>query len=112
MSDCLFCKIAAKEMKADIVYENEKVIAFNDINPQAPVHIVIIPKKHIATLNDVDDYSVYTDIFKAVSILTKEKGIRENGYRIVANCNRNSGQTIFHIHFHLLGGRVFRWPPG
>ncbi len=112
MSDCIFCKIAAKEIPSSIVYENNEVISFKDVNPQAPVHLVLIPKTHIETLNDITDFGLYSNIFKVISKLIKDFNIEESGYRIVANCNRDGGQTVFHIHFHLLGGRAFHWPPG
>ncbi len=112
MTDCIFCKIAKKEIPANIVLENDKVVAFKDVNPQAPVHIVIIPKEHLNTLNDVSDFSIYGDIFQAVQKLAKELNIDQSGYRVTANCNRNAMQSVFHIHFHLMGGRVFGWPPG
>ncbi|MCX7821798.1 MAG: histidine triad nucleotide-binding protein [Brevinematales bacterium] len=110
--DCIFCKIATKEIKSSIVYEDEFVLAFNDINPQAPIHIVVIPKEHIATLNDVIDFGIYEKIFKAINKIVKELKIDKDGYRVVANCNRNGGQTVFHIHFHILAGRYMEWPPG
>ncbi len=112
MDDCIFCKIIKKEIPADIVYEDEKVIAFNDINPKAPVHILVIPKVHIPTLNDIKDFSVVSYIYKIITKLAREKGIDKDGYRVVANCNEQAGQSVFHIHFHLLGGRALQWPPG
>jgi len=112
MGDCLFCKIAVKEIPSDIVYEDDEVVAFKDVNPQAPVHILVIPKKHISTLNDIDDFTVTGKIMEVVVKLAKEFNIDEKGYRVVANCNRGAGQSVFHIHFHLLGGRLFQWPPG
>ncbi len=111
-ADCIFCKIISREIPSNIVFENEKVLAFKDVNPQAPVHIIIIPKVHIPTLNDVADYSVYMDLFKAVQKIAAEMNIDRSGFRVVANCNRDALQSVFHIHFHLLGGRVFGWPPG
>lgn len=110
--DCIFCKIASKEVKSSIVYEDEDVLAFNDINPQAPVHIVVIPKEHIATLNEVKDFGIYEKIFIAIDKIVKELKVDKDGYRIVANCNKNGGQTVFHIHFHILAGRYMEWPPG
>ena len=112
MSDCIFCKIASGEYLSTIVYEDDSVISFKDINPQAPVHLVVIPKEHIETLNEVSDYNIYYNIFKIINKLTREFNIHKSGYRVVANCNRDGGQSIFHIHFHLLGGRAFHWPPG
>jgi len=110
--DCIFCKIVSREISSNIVFENEKVLAFRDINPQAPVHIVVIPKTHIDTLNDVKDFGIYVEIFKAINEIVKKEGIDKNGYRVVANCNKDGGQTVFHLHFHLLGGRYMDWPPG
>lgn len=112
MSDCIFCKIAGHEIPSEAVYEDDKVIAIKDINPQAPVHVILIPKKHVETLNQVTDQSVYADVFQAVGKVAEKLGIREKGYRVVANCNRDGGQTVYHIHFHVLGGRFMKWPPG
>jgi histidine triad (HIT) family protein len=112
MADCIFCKIAGHEIPSETVYEDEKVIAIRDINPQAPVHVILIPKKHVETLNKVTDFTVYADVFKAVNEVAMKTGIQEKGYRVVANCNRDGGQTVFHIHFHVLGGRSMKWPPG
>jgi len=102
MSDCLFCKFVAGEIKPDIVYEDDKVLAFRDINPQAPVHILIIPKKHIATLNELDDQSLAGTLLLTARNIAAQEGISEEGYRTVFNC----------IHLHLLGGRQMAWPPG
>ncbi len=114
MSDCLFCKIVSGEISTDFVYKDENVIAFRDINPQAPTHILIIPREHIETLNDIDQSHV--ELLGAMqltaSYLAKEEGINEKGFRTVFNCNRAAGQTVFHIHLHLLGGRSMGWPPG
>ena len=114
MSDCLFCNIVSGEIPTDFVYEDENVIAFRDINPQAPTHILIIPREHIETLNDIDQSHV--ELLGAMqltaSYLAKEEGINEKGFRTVFNCNRAAGQTVFHIHLHLLGGRSMGWPPG
>lgn len=112
--DCIFCKITAKEMNAKIVYEDEKIMAIEDINPVAPVHILIIPKKHIASLDAVadEDLELMGHIQLTASKLAKKLGINENGYRLVNNCGSGGGQTVFHIHYHLLGGRAFAWPPG
>ena len=112
--DCLFCKIAKGEIPANIIYQDEQVIAFDDINPQAVHHKIIIPRKHIATLNDLqdDDKTLIGHITKTAATLAKKIGIADEGYRLVANCNRGAGQTVFHIHFHLLGGRPLGWPPG
>ena len=114
MSDCLFCKIVSGEISTDFVYKDENVIDFRDINPQAPTHILIIPREHIETLNDIDQSHV--ELLGAMqltaSYLAKEEGINEKGFRTVFNCNRAAGQTVFHIHLHLLGGRSMGWPPG
>ncbi|MBU0683108.1 MAG: histidine triad nucleotide-binding protein [Candidatus Omnitrophota bacterium] len=114
MNDCIFCKIANKEIETKILYEDEQFIAFEDVNKQAPVHFLIIPKKHIETLNDVSDSE---NIFaqKILSIIKKtagQTGVAETGYRIVINCNRDAGQEVLHLHIHVLGGRTFSWPPG
>lgn len=114
MADCIFCKIASGAVKSDTVYENESVLAFRDINPQAPTHIVIIPKKHIPTLNDVgdSDASIFSSILLAARTIAHTEGIADSGYRFVINCNKGGGQEVFHLHGHLLGGRQMRWPPG
>lgn len=112
--NCLFCKIASGELAAKVFYEDEHVIAFDDIHPQAPVHKLIVPRKHIATLNDVtvQDNALIGHIFQVAKQLAQQLGIAESGYRVVNNCNAGAGQTVFHIHFHLLGGRQMHWPPG
>jgi len=114
MSDCLFCKIISGEIPTDLVYEDKNVVAFRDINPQAPTHILIIPREHIKTLNDINQN--HGELLGAMqltaSLLAKEEGIYEEGFRTVFNCNRAAGQTVFHIHLHLLGGRSLVWPPG
>ncbi|MFQ6111285.1 MAG: histidine triad nucleotide-binding protein [Nitrospinota bacterium] len=112
--DCIFCKIAAGEIPSKKVREDEALLAFEDINPQAPVHILIIPKAHIPTLLDLKegDEGLLGAIFRLAGELARERGIAERGFRLVANCNPESGQSVFHIHFHLLGGRPMRWPPG
>ncbi len=113
-SDCLFCKILAGDIPADIVYESETAIAFRDINPKAPTHVLIIPRKHIATINDIGagDEAVIGSLYSAAREIAKAEGIAEEGYRAVMNCNEAAGQTVFHIHLHLLGGRSLSWPPG
>jgi len=110
----LFTKIINREIPADIVYEDEKIIAFNDINPQAPVHILIVPKKEIKTLNDIeiDDQEIIGKMVLTAKKLAVKLGIEKTGYRTVFNCNEHGGQTVFHIHLHLLGGRQLVWPPG
>ena len=104
--DCLFCKIINGEIPSDKVYENDRVYAFSDIAPQAPIHVVIVPKMHIASANDItaDNASVVADIYEAIPEIAKSLGLSESGYRIVNNCGKDAGQTVFHIHFHLLGG--------
>ncbi|MDD6565086.1 MAG: histidine triad nucleotide-binding protein [Clostridiales bacterium] len=108
MMDCLFCKIINGEIPSDKVYENDKVYAFRDIAPQAPIHVVIVPKTHIASANDItaDNSSAVADIYEAIPEIAKSLGISESGYRIVNNCGKDAGQTVFHIHFHLLGGET------
>lgn len=112
--NCLFCKIINKEIPAKIVYEDDTVLAFEDINPQAPLHIVVIPKKHIATSLDIteDDHALIGQLHQAANSLAREKGVAEQGFRTVINCNRDAGQSVFHIHLHLLAGRPMGWPPG
>lgn len=112
--DCLFCKIINKAIPADITYEDEHVLAFNDISPQAPVHQLIIPKLHISTLNDLTEAHTHTigQMLLAAKQLAAQHDLSEAGYRTVFNCNEHGGQTVFHIHLHLLGGRSLSWPPG
>jgi histidine triad (HIT) family protein len=114
MNDCLFCKIRDGEIPADLVYENDDVLAFRDVNPQAPTHVLIVPKKHIATVNDLDgtDARLTGEMYLAAKSIAASEGIDEDGYRLVVNCNSRAGQTVFHIHMHLLGGRAMIWPPG
>ncbi|WP_110685491.1 histidine triad nucleotide-binding protein [Salinicola aestuarinus] len=114
MEPTLFDKIIAREIPADIVFEDDEVLAFNDINPQAPTHILIIPKKPIATLNDIEetDLALIGRLQFTAATLAKQLGFAEDGYRVVMNCNENGGQSVYHIHMHLLGGRRLAWPPG
>ncbi len=114
MADCLFCKIAAGEIPAEMVKEADDWIAFRDISPQAPTHILIIPREHIATLNDAapGKEALLGSLFLAARQIAAEEGIAESGYRTVVNCNADAGQAVFHIHLHLLGGREMGWPPG
>jgi histidine triad (HIT) family protein len=114
MSDCIFCKIRDGEIPAEVVYSDDACLAFKDIHPAAPVHVVVIPKEHIATLNDVgaQQAPVIGALFTAVGKVAESLGVAESGYRLVANCNADAGQEVFHIHFHLLGGRSLNWPPG
>ena len=112
MADCLFCKIINKEIPSEIVYEDDRLLAFRDINPAAPVHILIIPKVHIASLNDLDETN--SDIVKDIALKAKElaekEGIAESGYRIINNIGDDGGQTVKHLHFHLMGGEALGWP--
>ena len=112
MSDCLFCKMVAGEIKPDVIYQDDAVMVFRDINPQAPVHLLIIPKKHVATLNDLDDSALAGQLLKTAIKLAKQEGLADEGYRTVFNCNEKGGQEVFHLHMHLLGGRQMNWPPG
>lgn len=114
MEDCVFCKIVKGEIPSSKVYEDDKIISFKDLSPEAPVHVLIIPKKHISSLNEVDSEAadIIAHIFKTVPKLVKELGIDEGGYRIVSNCGEDGGQSVPHVHFHLLGGRSLNWPPG
>jgi len=112
MSDCLFCKIIQGDIPSDPVYEDELIYAFNDINPQAPTHVLIIPKAHIATLNDVDNSDILGHMMLMAKVLAKELELDEDGYRVAMNCNPAGGQEVYHIHLHLLGGRQMTWPPG
>jgi histidine triad (HIT) family protein len=114
VADCLFCKIVAGQIPASIVFQNDHVIAFKDITPRAPTHMLVVPRRHIATLNDLapDDDALVGEMIRAAASLAKEQGLQERGYRTVFNCNADAGQTVFHIHLHLLGGRPMTWPPG
>jgi histidine triad (HIT) family protein len=114
MADCLFCKIVRREIPATLVYEDEHVVAFNDIAPQAPTHVLVVPKRHIPTLNDVgvEDEQLVGELVRRAAAIARERGFSETGYRTLFNTNRGAGQTVFHIHLHLLGGRPFGWPPG
>jgi histidine triad (HIT) family protein len=114
MSDDLFLKIINREIPADIVYETNEILAFRDINPQAPVHVLIIPKERIATMNDLQEphEALVGKLFLAAADIARKEGIAEEGYRVVMNCNQAGGQMVYHIHLHLLGGRQMSWPPG
>ena len=114
MTDTLFAKIIRREIPADIVYEDDDVLAFRDIDPKAPVHVLFIPKKAFATLNDLsgDDALLIGKVVLAATKWAKAQGFADDGYRLVMNCNRDGGQTVFHIHLHLLAGRAMHWPPG
>ena len=109
-SDCIFCKIANKEIQSNLIYEDENVVAFNDLNPQAPVHFLVIPKKHYASMNEVESQEAFGQIFSAVPKITAKLGIKE--YRTVVNTGESAGQTVFHIHVHVMAGRKFAWPAG
>ncbi len=114
MIDCLFCKMAQGEIKPDLVMETDELLAFRDINPQAPTHVLVVPRKHISTLNDLTpaDAGIIDKMVLAACEIAKLEGIAASGYRLVMNCNQGGGQTVFHIHLHLLGGRAMTWPPG
>ncbi len=114
MDNCIFCKIINKEIPSKIVYEDEKVLAFDDINPKAPIHVLLISKEHFGTLNEIPEEKkdILSHLLLKARQVAQEKGIAENGYRIVLNTESDSGQEVFHIHFHLLGGRQMKWPPG
>ena len=114
MADCLFCKMVSGAIKPDVVYENTEVLAFRDLNPQAPTHILVIPKRHIATLNDLgeEDTHLVGKLFLAAKEVARLEGIDASGYRTLINCNAEAGQTVFHLHLHVLGGRQMHWPPG
>ena len=114
MSDCLFCKIDRGDVPAEKVYEDDRVFAVKDINPQAPVHLLIIPKKHFSTVLEIqkEDHELIGSIYSIANQLAKNNGLDQTGFRVVVNCGAEAGQSVFHIHYHLLGGRSFKWPPG
>ena len=114
MSECLFCKIVAGEIPAKLVHQDDELIAFSDINPQAPLHALIVPRRHIPTLNDLApaDDALVGSMFRRAAALATERGYADRGYRTVFNCNAEAGQSVFHIHLHLLAGRGMHWPPG
>lgn len=113
-NDCIFCKIAKKKIAVETVYEDGEIMAFKDLTPQAPVHFLFISKKHIATLNDISgkDIPLIGNIFAKIKEIACKNDLNKDGYRVVVNCNKNAGQEVFHLHVHLLGGRIFSWPPG
>jgi histidine triad (HIT) family protein len=112
--DCLFCKIAEKKIPARIIHEDDLAVAFEDVNPQAPVHFLVIPKKHIAVLTDMtaEDDALMGHLYRLAARLAAQKGVAQSGFRTLVNCNRDAGQSVFHIHLHVLGGRPMAWPPG
>ena len=114
MADCIFCKIAAKQIPAKIAFENGQLLAFHDIHPMAPIHLQIIPKKHVARVSDLDMESagIVAQLVLTANKLAAEMGVAEPGYRLVINCNPAAGQSVYHLHLHLLGGRSMSWPPG
>jgi histidine triad (HIT) family protein len=113
-TDCLFCKMVAGTIKPDKVHEDDEVLAFRDIHPKAPVHVLVVPKQHIATLNDITpaQAALVGRLFLVAQRVARQSGIAESGYRTVMNCNRDAGQSVWHVHLHVLGGRVMEWPPG
>ena len=114
MWDCIFCKIVEKAIPSKIVYEDDEILAFHDINPEAPVHVIVIPKDHIESMSKVEEEhkSLLGHILLKIKTIAEELGLTEDGYRIVNNCGKLGGQTVFHLHFHLMGGRALQWPPG
>jgi histidine triad (HIT) family protein len=114
MSDCLFCKIVEGKVPARIVHQDADTLAFEDINPQAPVHVLVIPKKHVATLNDLapEDDAVMGKLLRVAAQVARDRGIADRGWRAAVNVNRDAHQLVFHVHLHVLGGRAFGWPPG
>lgn len=112
--DCLFCKLVSGDIPAEILYQDEQVLAFRDISPQAPTHILVIPKRHITTINDLaeKDAALIGQMVLTAKKLAAQEGLAEDGYRLAMNCNENGGQSVYHIHLHLLGGRRMNWPPG
>ena len=114
VADCLFCKIVAGEIPADVVHESASALAFRDIDPKAPTHVLIVPREHISTVNDISPAheSIVGSLFTAAQAVARDAGLADPGYRLVMNCNEGAGQSVFHIHLHLLGGRRLGWPPG
>ena len=110
MSECIFCKIVKKEIPSELIYEDSKIIAFNDISPVAPEHILVIPKEHFATIEDVEKTEIFSHLFSKVCEIAKLKGLKD--YRIIINKGEKAGQTVFHLHIHIIGGRDLQWPPG
>jgi histidine triad (HIT) family protein len=114
MNDCLFCKIATHQIPSKVVYEDDRLLAIEDVNPQAPMHVLLMPKAHIATLNDLSSSQdgLIGEMIRRAAWIARQRGVAERGYRAVFNCNREAGQSVFHIHLHVLGGRALAWPPG
>jgi len=112
MTDCLFCKMVSGEITPDVVFEDDKVLAFRDIHPQAPMHVLIVPKRHIANLNELDDAALGGRILQTAAKIAEQLGYAQSGYRTIFNCNDDGGQTVHHLHLHMLGGRPLAWPPG
>ncbi len=112
MNNCLFCKMVTGDIQPDMVFEDDKLLAFRDINAQAPVHVLIIPKQHVATLNELHDMQLAGHMLLTAANIANQEGLSENGYRTVLNCNKQGGQEVYHLHMHLLGGRQMIWPPG
>ncbi|NGZ10618.1 MAG: histidine triad nucleotide-binding protein [Nitrospira sp. LK70] len=114
MSDCLFCRVVVKTIPAKIVYEDDQTLAFDDIHPQAPVHTLVIPKRHVASIQDMgeSDQALLAQLLLTCRKVANDKGLADSGFRLVANTGRNGGQTVFHLHFHVMGGRHMAWPPG
>lgn len=110
--DCVFCRIIKGELPAQFVYKDEKVVVIRDINPQAPTHLLVIPKKHVSSADEVEDPSLWSEVMGVATKVAKDLGLVEDGYRVVLNCGDRAGQTIYHLHVHVLSGRFFRWPPG
>jgi len=114
MSDCLFCRIVEKKIPAKVVYEDDQILAFDDVNPRAPVHTLVIPKQHVASVQDLgeSDRTLLAQLLLACTKVARHKGLADPGFRLVVNTGRDGGQTVFHLHFHVLGGRHMAWPPG
>jgi histidine triad (HIT) family protein len=114
MADCLFCRIVAGEIPAEVVYQDDELVAFDDLDPQAPMHVLVIPRRHITTLNDLDDSddALVGAMVRRAAALAADRGYAARGYRTVLNCNQDGGQSVFHIHLHVLAGRGLTWPPG
>lgn len=113
-NDCIFCKIISKDTASTIIYEDDRILCFKDVAPQAPIHVLLIPKKHIPNLLEVkdEDKKIINHLMAMIPVIAKKVGLDENGFRFVSNCKEMAGQSVFHLHFHMLGGRAFSWPPG